>query len=70
MIRIKNQKFYRTEDLEDMLPLRKPSIQLYLRQGKLAGQKIGLYWYVSESNLNLFLQGKYGNLIRKAEKKL
>ncbi len=58
-IRIKNQKFYRTEDLADMLPLREPSIRVYLRSGKIKGVKIGLFWYVSESNLNRFLQGEY-----------
>ncbi|MBA7679158.1 hypothetical protein ES703_87441 [subsurface metagenome] len=58
-IRIKNQKFYRTEDLADMLPLSEPSIRNYLRSGKIHGVKIGLFWYISESNLNRFLQGEY-----------
>ncbi|MBA7539927.1 hypothetical protein ES705_32216 [subsurface metagenome] len=58
-IRIKNQKFYRTEDLADMLPLAEPSIRKYLRSGKIQGVKIGLFWYISESNLNRFLQGEY-----------
>jgi len=58
-IRIKNMKFYRTEDLADMLPLREISIRKYLREGKISGQKIGLFWYVSEANLNRFLQGEY-----------
>ena len=58
-IRIKNQKFYRVEDLGDMLPLREHSIRVYLRSGKIRGVKIGLFWYVSESNLNRFLQGEY-----------
>ena len=58
-IRIKNMKFYRTEDLADMLPLREISIRKYLREGKIKGVKIGLFWYVSESNLNKFLQGEY-----------
>ena len=58
-IRIKNQKFYRTEDLVDILPLAEPSIRKYLRSGKIQGVKIGLFWYISESNLNRFLQGEY-----------
>lgn len=60
VIRIKNQKFYRTEDLEDILPLSLASIQNYIRLGKIHAVKIGLFWYISEANLNLFLQGKYG----------
>jgi len=58
-IRIKNQKFYRTEDLVDILPLKLPSIQNYIRKGKIHAVKIGLFWYISESNLNRFLQGEY-----------
>jgi len=58
-IRIKNQKFYRTEELADMIPLAEPSIRKYLRSGKIQGVKIGLFWYISESNLNRFLQGEY-----------
>ena len=58
-IRIKNQKFYRTEDLVDMLPLKLPSIQNYIRKGKIHAVKIGLFWYISEANLNLFLRGGY-----------
>jgi len=58
-IRIKNQKYYLTCDLEDMLPLSLASIQNYIRAGKIHAVKIGLLWYISESNLNLFLQGKY-----------
>jgi len=59
-IRIRNQKFYLTEDLVDILPLRLPSIQNYIRAGKIRAVKIGLLWYVSEANLTLFLQGDYG----------
>jgi len=59
-IRIKNQKFYRTEDLADILPLKLASIANYIRSGRIHAVKIGIYWFVSEANLNLFLQGEYG----------
>ncbi len=58
-IRIKNQKYYRTEDLADILPLNLRSIQQYIRDGKIHAVKIGLFWYTSEANLNLFLRGGY-----------
>ena len=59
VVRIKNQKYYRTEDLVDILPLTLRSIQQYIRDGKIHAVKIGLFWYISESNLNLFLRGGY-----------
>ncbi len=58
-VRIKNQKYYRTEDLAEILPLQLRSIQQYIRDGKIHAVKIGLFWYVSEANLNLFLRGGY-----------
>ncbi|MBA7547211.1 hypothetical protein ES705_39617 [subsurface metagenome] len=58
-VRIKNQKYYRTEDLADILPLNIRSIQQYIRDGKIHAVKIGLFWYISEANLNLFLRGGY-----------
>ena len=67
-IRIKNQKYYRTEDLVDILPLKLPSIQNYIRKGKIHAVKIGLFWYISEANLNLFLQGKYSKKNEEAGK--
>jgi hypothetical protein len=57
-LRIKNQKFYRTYELADMLPLSEQSIRNYIRAGKIPSIKIGLFWYTSETNLNLFLTGK------------
>jgi len=59
VVRIKNQKYYRTEDLAEILPLNLASIQKYIRQGKIHAVKIGLYWFISEANLNLFLRGGY-----------
>ncbi len=58
-VRIKNQKYYRTEDLAEILPLTLRSIQRYIRAGKIHAVKIGLFWFVSEANLNLFLRGGY-----------
>ncbi|MBA7547815.1 hypothetical protein ES705_40253 [subsurface metagenome] len=58
-VRIKNQKYYQTEDLAEILPLQLRSIQQYIRDGKIHAVKIGLFWYVSEANLNLFLRGGY-----------
>jgi len=60
-IRIKNQRYYTTEELSDMLPLTQLSIAAYIRKGKIRAVKIGLLWYISETNLNLFLQGTFQN---------
>jgi len=56
-LRIKNQRFYTTEELSDMLPLTQLSIAAYIRKGRIRAVKIGLLWYISEANLNIFLQG-------------
>lgn len=59
VVRIKNQKYYRTEDLAEILPLSLRSIQQYIRDKKIHAVKIGLFWFISEANLNLFLRGGY-----------
>lgn len=69
MIRIKNKKYYRTEDLADILPISLLTIQNYIRAGRIHAVKIGLYWYVSESNLNLFLAGKYAKVKNEIEER-
>jgi len=57
-IRILGEKFYRTEDLVDILPLGIKAIQLYIRTGKLPGRRIGKFYYVSQASLKNFLRGR------------
>jgi len=57
-IKIKGEEYYLVKDLIEILPLTKDSIKLYLRQGKIRGRKIGTRWYVSNTDLRSFLDGR------------
>ena len=57
MIRIGKKKFYLVDDLVKILPITSLTIREYLRKGKIKGRKIGRLWYVSEKNLEAFLEG-------------
>lgn len=57
MVNIINKNLYSVEDLVEMLNLSDRSIRLYLREGKIKARKIGLRWFVTEKNLEEFLEG-------------
>jgi len=57
VIRIGKKKFYLVDDLVKILPITSLTIREYLRKGKIKGRKIGRLWYVSEKNLEAFLEG-------------
>ena len=57
MIRIGKKRFYLVDDLVKILPITSLTISEYLRKGKIKGRKIGRLWYVSEGNLEAFLDG-------------
>jgi len=57
-IKIRGEEYYLVKDLIEILPLTKYSIRLYIRQGKIRGRKIGVFWYVSNSDLRSFLDGR------------
>jgi len=57
VIRIGKKKFYLVDDLVKILPITSLTIREYLRKGKIKGRKIGRLWYVSEGNLEAFLEG-------------
>ncbi|MBA7543334.1 hypothetical protein ES705_38291 [subsurface metagenome] len=57
-VRMLGEKFYLVEDLVDILPLGKKSIQVYIRTGKLPGRRVGKFYYVSQASLKEFLKGR------------
>ena len=57
MVKILKKKLYTAGDLSNILPLSYVSILEYLKKGKIIGTKIGQFWYVTEGNLNIFLEG-------------
>ena len=56
-INIRGEKYYLVEDLIKILPLTKNTIRAYIRHGRIKGQKLGKLFYVSNTDLRLFLDG-------------
>lgn len=54
-VRMLGEKFYRVEELRDILPLSSLAIRKYIRNGKLRGVRIGKFWYVSNDSVKDFL---------------
>ncbi|MBA7558495.1 DNA-binding protein [Candidatus Atribacteria bacterium 1244-E10-H5-B2] len=57
VIAVVNTKLYSVEDLVSMLNLSARTVRVYLREGKIKARKIGLSWYVTEENLQKFIEG-------------
>ena len=68
-VRMLTEKFYLVEDLVDILPLSKQSIQVYIRTGKLPGMRIGKFYYVSQASLKEFLKGRDRKVIEEEKKR-
>jgi excisionase family DNA binding protein len=58
-----NNKLYSIEELSEILNISPNTLRIYLRTGKLNGQKVGSKWYVVEKNVMKFL--KINNGIKK-----
>jgi len=54
-IKIKGKEYYMMKDLLEMLPLTNRTICQYLREGRIRGKKLGIKWYVSNIDLERFL---------------
>lgn len=67
-VRMLGEKFYRVEDLVDILPLGKQSIQVYIRTGKLPGRRVGKFYYVSQASLKNFLKGRDEKEVEESKK--
>ena len=67
-VRMLGEKFYLVEDLVDILPLGKKSIQVYIRTGKLPGRRVGKFYYVSQASLKEFLKGRDRKVIEEEKK--
>jgi len=51
-------KLYDLKELVEMLGTTEDTLRLYLKTGKLAGQKLGVKWYVSEDGLREYFNQK------------
>ncbi|MBA7530421.1 hypothetical protein ES705_22628 [subsurface metagenome] len=67
-VRMLTEKFYLVEDLVDILPLSKQTIQVYIRTGKLPGRRIGKFYYVSQASLKEFLKGRDRKVIEEEKR--
>ncbi|GAI59920.1 unnamed protein product [marine sediment metagenome] len=54
-ITIRGEKYYLVTDLVKILPLTKNTIRAYIRHGKIKGKKLGKIFYVSNTDLRIFL---------------
>ncbi|MBA7532367.1 hypothetical protein ES705_24593 [subsurface metagenome] len=52
---IRGEKYYLVSDLVKILPLTKNTIRAYIRHGKIKGKKLGKLFYVSNTDLRIFL---------------
>ena len=57
-INIRGEKYYLVEDLAKILPLTKNTVRMYIRKGRLRGKKLGKLFYVSNTDLRNFLDGR------------
>lgn len=56
-IKINDEVYYSVKDLVVLLSITDMVIRDYLKKGKLKGHKAGKFWYISQKNLKLFLEG-------------
>ena len=55
-IQVGDMKLYEVEELAEILGVGLPTIQKYLREGRLKGTKPAKRWYVSEEALKDYFQ--------------
>lgn len=56
-IQANNTTLYTLKDLSAMLHITERTLYNYLHDGKMRGQIIGRKWYVSQENLDAFING-------------
>ncbi|GAI68308.1 unnamed protein product [marine sediment metagenome] len=57
-IKFNDSKLYSIKDLKKILPITPLTIRKYIREGKIKGRKIGVNWYVTKEDLEVFLKGR------------
>ena len=57
-IKFSGSKLYSIKELEKILPITPLTIRAYIRKGKIKGRKIGVNWYVTKEDLEVFLKGR------------
>ncbi|MBA7544213.1 hypothetical protein ES705_36565 [subsurface metagenome] len=57
-IKFSGSELYSIKELEKILPITPLTIRAYIRKGKIRGRKIGVNWYVTKEDLEVFLKGR------------
>ncbi len=57
-IKFSGSELYSIKELEKILPITPLTIRAYIRKGKIKGRKIGVNWYVTKEDLEVFLKGR------------
>ena len=55
---IMGNKVFTVEETAKLFNVTRCTIQSYIKDGKIKGQKIGGMWYFTEDNLQTFVQGE------------
>lgn len=61
------EKSYKIKDLEKILHANSRTIRHWMKNGKIKGEKTGKIWYVTETNLNKYLQNNKLNLTKNGQ---
>ncbi len=61
-------KYYKAEEIADILDFDRETILRKLRGGEIPGIKIGNQWRVSNHDLNLYLEGSLTPMVKNDEK--
>lgn len=69
-IKIRGEEYYLVEDLARILPISENTVRQYLREGRIRGQKLGVLWYVSNTNLRAFLERGSRDVVRLIKNKV
>ena len=59
MIKFGDLTLYSVKEVADKFGISVNTVQRYLKEGKIAGQKMGKSWYISEPALNEFFLKTY-----------
>ncbi len=57
-IQLGNLTLYSVDELSKKLDVTKVTMRHYLKTGRMQGQKVGGKWFISETSLQAFFEGK------------
>lgn len=55
---VEKTKFYQVEEVAEIIGLDEATVRMFLRHGHLRGRRIGKRWYVTEPDLQAFIDNE------------